>query len=122
MSNEGKQAQGGGLNAAAAPERDADDLGGAGMGASVAAGAPSGGLLSTGGTTAGLTDDNIAAEAGALGRADGSLADAQGNQPAAGTGGSGGEAIGGGAGRGQPGLGTAGDRGETGGSDPLVTP
>ncbi|MDB5668505.1 MAG: hypothetical protein JWL74_1455 [Alphaproteobacteria bacterium] len=72
---------------------------------------PSGGLLSSAGaTTAGLTDDQIAAEAAALGPNDGGAGQA--STPTIG------EAVGSGAGRATPGSGTPSDRGETGGGGP----
>ena len=79
---------------------------------------PSGGLLSgAGSTTAGLLNDHIAAEAGALGSEDGALADeAEDRQRVeAPVGRTGGEALGGGSGRGETGSGTPGDRGDLGG-------
>lgn len=77
--------------------------------------APGGGTLAAAGELAGAANSEIAAEAAALGNADGSLADA------AGTGGGGrtiGDAVGGSAGR-DIGSGTPGDRGELGGGDPM---
>jgi hypothetical protein len=109
--------------------------GSSGGGTSAGAGSPTGGTLDSQrgeanapvgephatprpDSLAGIADSEIAAEAAALGSADGSLADAAG---LSGPGGSSmGEAIGGGAGRAEPGSGTPGDRGELGGGDPAA--
>lgn len=84
-------------------------------------GAPDGPSTPRMDSLAARTDSEIAAEAGALGPADGSLADAAGlgggERPA-----TMGEAIGSGAGRGEPGSGGPSDRGELGGGDPLNAP
>ena len=82
---------------------------------------PSGGLLSGAGKTAGLLDDHIAAEAGALGSADGALADETAKRdPQSPIGRTGAEALGGGSGRGETGSGTPADHGELGGGATLA--
>lgn len=67
---------------------------------------------------AGVTDDEIAAEADALGSADGGLARAAGMPGSPGVTPSGGETVGAGAGRGEPGAGTGGDKSGLGGGNP----
>lgn len=94
------------------PEREPGDDSAAGPAT------PSGGLLSGAGTTtAGLLDEHIAAEAGALGSQDGTLADEaeQGGSQGSAIGRTGAEALGGAAGRGETGAGTPPDRGDLGG-------
>jgi hypothetical protein len=106
---------GGGINEAALAGRTEAEPG---DDSSMGTDHPSGGLLSGGaGTTAGLLDDHIAAEAGALGSQDGALADeaAARRDPQSPIGRTGGEAIGGGSGRGETGSGTPPDRGDLGG-------
>lgn len=126
---------------ASEPNEDPGGAGGAGGGgASAGAGQPSGGTLGPNrgeaatpvcepdatprpDSVAGITDSEIAAEAGALGSADGMLADAAGaSQSAQGTTPAGGETVGTGAGRGEPGTGTPADHGGLGGGDPLAPP
>jgi hypothetical protein len=133
---------GGGLNEAALAGANKEDLGGAGGssggGTIAGSGEPSGGTLHGGGQTSGgipvdagagpaaltggvaaLDPSGIAAEAAALGSADGTLADAAqraaGYAPHTGGGPVGSEALGAGAGRGDVGSGTARDRGDLGG-------
>lgn len=111
---------GNGLSNAVLPNHDDEDLGGAGGGAGggtmAGAGEPSGGLMGTTVTMSGINDENIAAEAAALGTADGSLADAaSGSAGGVSSAPTGAEAIGGGAGRGPAGSGTPGDHSELGG-------
>lgn len=125
---------GGGLDLRPLGEQAHGDAGGVGGG-----GEPSGGLL--GGqrgeadapvgephatprpdSLAGIADSEIAGEAAALGSADGALADAGGIPGAVGTNPSGGETVGGGAGRGEVGSGVGGDRSGLGGGDPLASP
>ena len=137
------QRNGGGLDLRSLGNNDTEDQGGtggsSGGGTMAGAGQPSGGTLDSqrgeagapavdAGATprpdslAGVTDNEIAAEAAALGSADGSLADAaSGADGAPGLTPAGGETVGG-AGRGEPGSGLGGDRGELGGGDPLATP
>ena len=119
---------GNGLNEAVLADRDDDALGGtggsSGGGTIAGSGDPAGGTLDEqrgvrmehAGAAPG--DAEIAEEAGALGPADGSLADALsgGRDPNAGA--SIGESLGG-AGRADAGSGTPGDRGELGGGDPM---
>ena len=100
----------------------ANHLGELGSGGNTVAGAgdPSGGPIGgTPGTSAALGDGGIAAEAAALGRVDGTLADAaaqaQGGAERLGAGLTGGETIGAGAGRGETGSGTPADTGDLGG-------
>jgi hypothetical protein len=139
----------GGLNEAAAQPARAEDLGGAGgssgggTSAGAGAGQPSGGTLDhAGGAAAGSpgddagekalvaagadslasqTRDPMAAEAAALGAADGSLADAgRDARPALpGSGPVGGETLRTGSGRSEIGSGTPPDRGEAGGGGPI---
>lgn len=134
---------GGGLDLRPLGEQAGEDPGGAGGasgGGTVAgAGQPSGGTLDSGrgeagasvgepratprpDSLAGVADDEIAGEAAALGSADGALADAAGMRGAIGLTPSGGETVGGGAGRGEPGSGVPGDRSGLGGGDPLGAP
>lgn len=123
------------------PGEDPGGTGGAsGGGAGAGAGQPSGGTL--GGergeagapaeeqratpprdSLAGITGNEAAAEAGALGPAEGELAEAAGvSRSAPGVTPSGGETIGTGPGRGEPGVGTGGDHSNLGGGDPLAPP
>ena len=137
--------QQGGLNASELTDREAEDLGGAGGssggGTTSGRGEPSGGAIGgTAGTSGGVPGDvlggetpfgagagslagldggGIAAEAAALGTADGALADAASDdEPGAerlSGGPSGAEAIGQGARRGETGSGTRADTGDLGG-------
>jgi hypothetical protein len=137
--------QQGGLNASELADREDEDLGGAGGssggGTSAGRGEPSGGAIGgSGGTSGGVPGDmlggetpfgagtgslsgldggGIAAEAAALGTADGSLADAASDREPGAERLSGGptsaEAIGQGARRGETGSGTPGDTGDLGG-------
>jgi hypothetical protein len=107
----------GGLNEAALAERDRDDPGGeTALGGDPLLGAGSGSLA---GPLAGLDGGGMAAEAAALGPADGALADeSSAREPGAerlSGGPVGGEALGTGAGRGEPGSGTQNDTGDLGG-------
>jgi len=114
MTDDKQGGPGGGLNEAALAGRIEEEPG---DDSSMGTDMPSGGLLSgAGSTTAGLLEDHIAAEAGALGPSDGALADeaAQRGEPQSPMGRTGAEAIGG-AGRGEAGSGTPADRGELGG-------
>lgn len=75
------------------------------------------------GSLAARTNSEIAAEAGALGPADGSLADAAGlSDGGRGSVATMGESLGVGAGRGAVGEGARGERDELGGGDPLAPP
>ena len=135
--------QGGGLDLRPLGEQAGEDPGGAGGasggGTMAGAGEPSGGTLDSShgqagapvgepnatprpDSLAGIADDEIAAEAAALGSADGALADRTGTPGAIGLTPSGGETVGAGAGRGEPGSGTGGDRSGLGGGDPLGAP
>jgi hypothetical protein len=134
---------GGGLDLRPLGEQAGEDPGGtggaSGGGTVAGAGQPSGGTLDSRrgeanapvhdpeatprpDSLAGITDNEIAAEAAVLGSADGALADASGTRSAVGLTPAGGETVGGGAGRGEPGSGTPGDRSGLGGGDPLGAP
>jgi hypothetical protein len=133
---------GGGLNEAVLAGANQEGLGGSGGssggGTIAGSGEPSGGTLQGGGQTSGavpadagagpaaltggvaaLDPSGIAAEAAALGGADGTLADAAqraaGQAPHIRGGPVGSEALGGGAGRGDVGSGTPSDKGDLGG-------
>ena len=107
---------GGGPGEGRGPTPDENDASGAGSTpAGNAAGDPSGGMMSGAMTMSGINDENIAAEAAALGAVDGALADEEAGEDPHVNRRSGAEGLGGGAGLGEPGSGTPGDKGELGG-------
>ena len=96
-------------------ENDASDGGSTPRGAP--AGDPSGGMMSGAMTMSGINDENIAAEAAALGAENGALADAAAGEENHVNRRTGAEGLGGGAGLGEPGSGTPSDKGDLGGGN-----